>query len=99
LEEATPQAAPLDTTHGNSRRALILRMGVGDGRMRRAYTIGKPTIARRLVYVWPKRDIPFLAATYGDEYWVRNIYGRLHSYAVIEFIVLAIGLLVSAAAV
>jgi hypothetical protein len=40
-----------------------------------------------------------LAATYGDEYWVRNIYGRLHSYAVIEFIVLAIGLLDSAAAV
>jgi len=58
---------------------------------------GKPTLPRRRLYVWRRQELSKLAATYGDEHWVRNIYGRLHPYAIIEFVVLVVGLVVFAA--
>lgn len=42
--------------------------------------------------VWKHEEIDMLAAKYGDENWIRNIYLYWHPYAIVEFVVLVIAL-------
>jgi membrane-bound metal-dependent hydrolase YbcI (DUF457 family) len=46
-------------------------------------------LPRKLFYSWPHRDIESLAARYGDEEWIKNIYFRFHPFALIEYAALA----------
>lgn len=42
-------------------------------------------LPRKWFYVWPHRDIESLAARYGDEDWIKNIYFRFHPFALVEY--------------
>lgn len=53
----------------------------------------KPKLPRRLLYVWYRDDISNIADTYGDDDWIRNVYGKLHPYAQIELFVFLVGLI------
>ncbi len=42
-------------------------------------------LPRQWFYAWPHRDIESLAALHGDPDWIKNIYLRLHPFALVEY--------------
>lgn len=53
----------------------------------RVHTADKPKPPRKLIYVWPNKDIDDLNEKYGDEEWFKNTYIKLHPFAIIETVV------------
>ena len=51
-------------------------------------------LPRKLLYVWNHAEIDDLNARYGDEEWIRNIYLRWHPYAIVEFVVFLVAIMV-----
>ncbi len=51
------------------------------------------TQPKKLFYSWRHEDIPNLAQQYGDEHWFRNIYLRLHPYAIVEALAFVVALI------
>ena len=49
---------------------------------------GRPAFPRKLLYVWHHRDLDELEAKYGDPDWLRNVYGKAHPFAIVEFLFL-----------
>lgn len=47
---------------------------------------------RKWFYAWPHRDIESLAARYGDEDWIKNIYFKFHPFAMVEYAAFAIAI-------
>lgn len=58
-------------------------------------SVDKPAPPKKLLYVWPNRDIDKLNQRYGDEDWFKNTYLRWHPFAIFELVifVIALGLL------
>ena len=55
----------------------------------------KERLPNKLFYIWKHDKIDMLDARYGDPDWIRNIYLKWHPYAVAEFVVLFLALLMA----
>lgn len=51
-------------------------------------------LPRKLLYIWEHAQINDLNARYGDDEWIRNIYLRWHPYAIVEFVVFLVAIMV-----
>ncbi|MDD4989036.1 MAG: metal-dependent hydrolase [Candidatus Pacebacteria bacterium] len=54
----------------------------------------KEKLPRQFLYIWKHEDIDALAKRYGDEHWIRNMYFKLHPYALVEYAVFIVSLVV-----
>ncbi|MBI2454367.1 MAG: metal-dependent hydrolase [Parcubacteria group bacterium] len=54
----------------------------------------RPSFPLKLFHKWKHNEIDELAEQYGDPNWFRNIYLKLHPYAVFEFLVFIAALIV-----
>lgn len=52
----------------------------------------KEPMPKKYIYVWKDNEIDELAAKYGDENWIRNIYLHWHPYAIIETLIFILAL-------
>jgi hypothetical protein len=48
---------------------------------------------RKLLYSWDHKDIEILTKKFGDEEWIKNIYFKLHPFAVIELLIFVLALI------
>lgn len=54
----------------------------------------KKLLPAHFLYVWKHEEIDKLACEYGDEHWFRNIYLKLHPYALFEFAVFLFSIMI-----
>jgi hypothetical protein len=47
----------------------------------------KEKLPKKILYVWRHEEIDRLAFKHADEDWVRNIYFKLHPFAIFEFLI------------
>lgn len=51
-------------------------------------------LPKKMLYIWKHEDIAALAKRYGDEDWLKNIYGHWHPYAIAEFLIFIIAFVI-----
>lgn len=60
----------------------------------RVHTADKPAPPKKLVYVWPNKDIDKLNKQYGDDDWFKNTYLKWHPFAIVELAVFVLSLVI-----
>lgn len=58
------------------------------------YDIFRNNLPKHLIYSWSNKEVEELSEKYGDKNWLRNIYFNWHPYAVVEFLVFVVSLLI-----
>ncbi len=48
---------------------------------------------KQLVYIWKHEEINEINHKFGDPEWVKNVYFKLHPYALVEFLVFVVALI------
>lgn len=54
----------------------------------------KEKLPKKFIYIWKHENISVLDFKYGDDNWIRDIYLKFHPYAVFEFLVFLISLII-----
>lgn len=51
-------------------------------------------LPRKFMYVWTAEEVEGLSREHGDPHWIKNIYFKLHPYAIIELMVFIIAVII-----
>lgn len=54
----------------------------------------KEKLPKKIIYVWKHKDIDKIEEKYGDKDWIRDIYLHCHPYAIVEFLVFILALII-----
>lgn len=56
------------------------------------YDAHRNNFPRKLIYSWHHDEVDKLSDQYGDRDWVRNIYYKWHPYAIVEFLIFVVSI-------
>jgi membrane-bound metal-dependent hydrolase YbcI (DUF457 family) len=48
---------------------------------------------QKFIYIWTPEEVVQLSSQFGDPHWIKNIYFKLHPYAIIEFAAFAFSII------
>ena len=54
----------------------------------------KEKIPKAFLHVWKSEEMDLIVEKYGDENWLKNIYFRFHPYAIFEFLVFIVAIII-----
>lgn len=58
------------------------------------YDVYRNNLPKHLIYSWRHKEVDELSEKYGDKNWIKNVYLKWHPYAIVEFFVFVVSLLV-----